>query len=99
MIQYIQYITASLFLLFGVLVTVANWSCMYARIRHNHSSSMILLCGGISMCIGFAIFPGNPLAHWSWVLLFLDIGFIGGVYGLPFLVYTLFLDPDLRKKK
>ncbi len=60
----LQWVISVPLCLFGLYVAAMNWAIFLAWYIRGRRSSMVPLVGGVCLCVGFVLIPGNP---WRWL--------------------------------
>lgn len=80
MMQVVAWIAAILLIVFGLWLILLNWLVFYRSfIQRRPSPSWMPLLGGLLLCAGFLIIPGNQYRSLWWLAFIIDWGSAPGI--------------------
>lgn len=84
----IRYSIAIVLGLLGLIIIITHWLAILRYIKNkNIHFSLNPFLGGISLCVSFALIPGNSYWWLCWIALFVDPGCLPMAIGA--LIYTM----------
>ena len=84
----IRYSIAIVLGLLGLIIIITHWLAILRYIKNkNIHFSLNPFWGGISLCVSFALIPGNSYWWLCWIALFVDPGCLPMAIGA--LIYTM----------